>query len=102
MRSRSGSGGVTRRDCPCFCSRRLRHGVAQLAKLGFGEGLLLEELLRPDLERGAVPAKNAERFLVRALDDAAHGDVDLARGLLAELAVALRQRPAEERRALLF
>src|SRR5687768_8093405 len=76
--------------------------AAQLVELGLDERFLLEQLLRPGLERALLARQDGERLLVGRFHDLAHRDIDLTRGFLAVFAMPLRQRPAQERRALLF
>src|SRR2546422_1933578 len=63
----------------------------ELGELAFAERLLLEQLLRPALQRGTLAREDRLGFLVDDVDDVAHGDVDLARSGLAVLAVFLKR-----------
>src|SRR3954469_2559818 len=102
-RGRKGRGQATRRgEEKLLFSRRRDDRLAQLVELRFRQGFLLEELMRPGFERRAIALEDGERLLVGRVDDRAHRDVDLARGFLAVLAVALRQRAGEKGCALLL
>src|SRR2546422_10223011 len=51
----------------------------ELGEFAFAERLLLEQLLRPALQRGTLAREDRLGFLVDGVDDVAHRDVDLDR-----------------------
>src|SRR5437879_9364069 len=63
----------------------------ELGELALAERLLLEQLLRPALQRGTLAREDRLGFLVDGVDDVAHRDVDLAGGGFAVLAIFLKR-----------